>query len=67
MQAEVVRLRKLSRSHYITIPPTVLKHLRLDAGDFMALKCVEGKMVLERIAIEQVAKLKAQNLEPEAV
>lgn len=64
---EVIRIRKLSRSAYIAIPPAVLKHLRLNLGDFLALRCIDGKMVLERVPVESIAKLRAQEAHPEAV
>jgi antitoxin component of MazEF toxin-antitoxin module len=64
---EVIRIRKLSRSAYIAIPPAVLKHLRLNLGDFLALRCIDQKMVLERVPVESIAKLRVQEAQPETV
>ena len=63
MDIKVVRLRKLGKSAYISIPPDVAKHLRLNYGDALALRCVENKMVLERIPVESIARLRAPQAE----
>jgi antitoxin component of MazEF toxin-antitoxin module len=64
---EVIRIRKLSRSAYIAIPPAILKHLRLNLGDFLALRCVDQKIVMERVPVESIAKLRVQDAEAKAV
>lgn len=67
MDLEIIRIRKLSRSAYIAIPPAHMKHLRLNLGDFLAARCIDGKLVLERVPVESIAKLRLQDAPKEAV
>lgn len=63
MDVEVGRIRKLSRTQYIAIPEKIMKALRWNHGDCLVLRCVDSTLVLQRVPVEQLARLRAQEAE----
>lgn len=65
-EVHIVRLRKLSRSAYISIPPAVVTRMRLNLGDMLGLRVVAGKMILERVPVERIAKVSIDEVSGDA-
>jgi len=59
MSVEISRLIKLRTSLAVIIPPKLLASVRWNAGDRIALRYAEGKIILDRVPIEQLAKVRA--------
>lgn len=62
---EIVRVVKQGASHYIVIPPKFMAALRLNRGDRVAYRYAEGKLILERVNIESMAKVSAGVIDAE--
>lgn len=67
IDVEVGRIRKLSRTQYIAIPEKVMKALRWNHGDCLVLRCVGPTLVLQRVPVEQLARIRAGEVELENV
>lgn len=59
MPVEISRLIKLRTSLAVIIPPKLLASVRWNAGDRIALRYADGKLILDRVPLEALAKLQA--------
>jgi antitoxin component of MazEF toxin-antitoxin module len=59
MQLEITRLIKFGNSLGVTIPTKLLASVRWNVGDRIALRYAEGKLILDRVPLEQLGKLRA--------
>lgn len=59
MVVELSRLIKFGNSYGIILPPKFLASCRWNVGDRIAIRYAEGKLILDRVPMEGLAKLKA--------
>lgn len=59
MIVDISRLIKFGNSFGIVIPYKMAQQLRWNIGDRIALRLAEGKLILDRVPLEQLAKVRA--------
>jgi hypothetical protein len=57
MVVGVTRVRKHGRAQYLIFTQEMREHTGWAIGDFISVRPVDGKLLLERIPLEQLAKL----------
>ena len=58
MIADISRIMKSGQSLYVLLTTQVIKHTGWRAGDRIAIRPAGDKLILERVPLEQLAKLR---------
>jgi len=59
MPIDISRLIRNGNSLCVVIPAKMVQSLRWNVGDRIAMRYAEGKLILDRVPVEGLAKLKA--------
>lgn len=64
--AEVGRAFKHGASVVVRIPPAKLREARINPGDFVAVRVAGDKLIIERVAMERLARVRTGELAPDS-
>ncbi len=59
MVVEIRTIVKIGTSSYLGIPPKLMQQLRWNVNDKIAYRYADGRLILERVPVEGLAKVRA--------
>lgn len=62
----VSKVKKNGHSRYVVLPAPLVKHLSWRDGDSVAIRQAGDKLIIERVALEELAKIRTGEIEVRA-